>query len=467
MNFSYNGKLSKVLSMILVFCLMTTLFAGCKRTETPGDTSADVGPNLNLSDDTTPSATQTEPAATTPVEVNENTATVTGNLNIRSSPSTDAVVTGTLYAGDKVEISRRETVAGYEWAYIISPVSGWIVMDFVEMDIKSDTPAGNDTSTPAGNGEVEAPSSDSTSSTNIKGVVTVNALNIRSEASTDTGKIQGSYDKGDVITILETKNGWGRTNKGWIKMEYVNTSGTTGSTTNSTTDNTTSNTTTNNTTTNNSTTSTTITSNGSTTVVWKGVVRVQELNVRSNASSTATRLGSVTYGQRVEVLEKSGNWGRISKGWICLDYVYEDGTTGTKTATGTVTGNGLNIRSGPGKTYASVGSYNSGDQVSILEQFTYNGTTWGCTKKGWISMDYVDTGDSDSSDSSDDSSDGHTGTITASTLNIRSGPGKDYASVGSLEYGDRVTIEYEKIVDDVSWGKIAKGWISMNYVDLD
>ena len=36
----------------------------------------------------------------------------------------------------------------------------------------------------------------------------------------------GSYQKGDVVTILETTSvgttQWGRTNLGWISMDYVN-----------------------------------------------------------------------------------------------------------------------------------------------------------------------------------------------------------------------------------------------------
>ena len=54
-----------------------------------------------------------------------------------------------------------------------------------------------------------------------------------------------------------------------------------------------------------------------------------------------------------------------------------------------MTTDGLRIRSGPGTTYESVGSYNSGDRVKVLEQFTYGDTTWGCTKDGWVSLKYV------------------------------------------------------------------------------
>ena len=107
-----------------------------------------------------------------------------------------------------------------------------------------------------------------------------------------------------------------------------------------------------------------------------------------------------------------------------------------------------------------MGAYNQGDTVSILEQFTYNGVTWGCTSKGWISLEYVELdGVSVGSDK--------TGTVTGNGLNIRSGPGKGYASVGSLNSGDRVTIYKQTTVDGTTWGNIDKGWISMDYGDLD
>lgn len=461
MNFSYMKKASKMLSLILVLILMSTLFAGCwKKDTTPEDTSGP-GLNLNLSDTNPSSETETQPAQTQPVS-NENMATVISQLNVRTSPSMDASVCGTLYAGDRVEITMRETVVGHEWGRITSPVTGWIVMEYVEMDNGSST-TGGDTDTPEETTAATTPAGTNTDNVSIQGVITANGLNIRSEASSD-GKIQGAYNKGDVVTILETKNGWGRTSKGWIKMDYVDTTGST------TTNN---NTTNNNTTTNNSTTSG-VTSNGSTTVQLRGIVVAKELNIRASASQDSERLGGYVYGDRVEILEKSGSWGRTSKGWISLNYVYQDGTTGTNTAKGTITASGgLNIRSGPGTGYASVGSYAEGETVNILEQFTYDGVTWGCTSKGWISMKYVDvdgsnnttnSGDTDTSTNDDEV----TGTITANGgLRIRSGPGSDYGVVGALDYGDRVTIQRRETVDGTTWGRIEEGWISMDYVKLD
>jgi len=449
MNFSLNPTLRKVFSFAMALMMMTALFAGCKKDVSAPESEPNL--NLDLSESTLPSDSETEadPTETTAPVVNENTGTVTSVLNIRSSPSTEATVIGTLYAGDKVEVSRRETVTGIDWAYIIAPESGWIVMEFVEMDIPSQQPVQPDYNTPAGETTPEKDDNDTTSNTtNIKAVVNANGLNIRSEASTN-GKVQGAYNKGDVITILETKNGWGRTNKGWIKLEYVNTNSTTVGGNNNSTD-----------TDDKTTTNSEIVSNGNTSVIWKGVVKVTDLNLRSEGSTNGERLGNLTYGARVEVMEKSGNWGRTKDGWVCLDYVYEDGTTGAKTASGVITADELNIRSGPGKGYATVGSYSEGDNVTILEQFTFNGTTWGCTNQGWISMDYVDTGDYEGNET-------QYGTVIGNGLNIRSGAGSDYPAVGSLNYGDRVTILEQKTVGDTIWGRITNGWISLDYVSLD
>ena len=459
MNFSNHKKLSKLLSLVLVLALSATVFSGCfggKDEETQPETEPQI--NINL-DETKPSEEETQPVTTAPAEINENMATVLSQLTIRSSPSTDATVVGTLYAGDKVEVQRRETVVGTEWAYIISPDAGWICMDYVEMDFVPDEPA-DSTDTPAG---ATDPSEEETSDdsagieVNIKGVIST-GLNIRKEPSTTADRV-GSYNKGDVVTILETKDGWGRTNKGWIKMEYVTTSATGTGSTGTTDDDT-----------DTDEPTVTITSNGSTSVQFRGIVTAGELNIRASASQTAEKVGGYEYGDRVEILEQDGNWGRTEKGWISLSYIYEDGTKGDNQAEGVIITDGLNIRNGPGTGYPVIGSYNEGDEVSILEQFTYNGTTWGCTRTGWISMDYVDTdGDYEDEDDNDDTDeDTVTGYVTADGLRIRSGPGVDYATVGSLEYGDDVTItEQEEDESGVVWGKIKSGWISMDYVELD
>lgn len=439
MNFSNTTKFRKILSLILVMVMMATLFAGCKKEEAPSPTDApNAGPNIV---EPSPSEEATSPVVTEPVEINENMATVLSQINIRSAPTTESVVVGNLFAGDKVEVSRREDVAGIPWAYITSPQAGWIVMEYVQMDYVPNTPAAPDTSTPAAS---ENPPAQTTggNEANVKGVITANGLNVREGASKNT-KIVGNYSKGDVVTIVELKDGWGRTDKGWILMEYVKTNNTSNTTTNQTQETEKDNT----------------SGNGSTTVQFKGIVTATQLNVRSDASTNSDTVGSLNYGARVEILEKNGKWGRTKDGWVSLDYIYQDGTTGVKTAKGIVTGDQLNIRSGPGTGYASVGSMNYGDRVVILEQFTYNGTTWGCTKDGWIAMTYVYVDGTETEDAKQ-------GYITGDQLNIRSGPGTGYDPVGTLNSGDEVTIFFILEVGNKSWGNTDKGWISMDYVEL-
>lgn len=71
-------------------------------------------------------------------------------------------------------------------------------------------------------------------STPVGAVVTTEMpLNIRAKASASS-VVVGSYEPGTAITILERKGGWGRTDRGWIFMDYVTLSenaisGTTGS----------------------------------------------------------------------------------------------------------------------------------------------------------------------------------------------------------------------------------------------
>ena len=45
-------------------------------------------------------------------------------------------------------------------------------------------------------------------------------LNIRSGASTKY-KVLGAYAYNNTVTITKESNGWGKTNRGWICLDYV------------------------------------------------------------------------------------------------------------------------------------------------------------------------------------------------------------------------------------------------------
>ena len=58
----------------------------------------------------------------------------------------------------------------------------------------------------------------------------------------------------------------------------------------------------------------------------------------------------------------------------------------------------LNVRSGAGTNYSSIGRLNGGDTVTIYEQKDVNGTRWGNIGYGWVSMDYIAFGVDNSTD---------------------------------------------------------------------
>lgn len=69
--------------------------------------------------------------------------------------------------------------------------------------------------------EEETPKTETTTkSTSYKGTVTASVLNIRKEPNTSSA-IVGDYKNGVTVTIKEEKDGWGKTNKGWVSLKYI------------------------------------------------------------------------------------------------------------------------------------------------------------------------------------------------------------------------------------------------------
>lgn len=294
----------------------------------------------------------------------------------------------------------------------------------------------------------------------VIGTVTSETLNIRSTPSTESNAV-GQLKKGDTVEILrevligETR--WGRIETGWVCLDFMTLNTDVEEPTDPTDP---------------ESTDPNATEGEDDPDETKpeetepeadpimGVVTASELNVREGAGTNYDSVNEKKYGDRVAILEQKGDWGRIKEGWISLNYVYLDGTTGKNTASGFITGNGLNVRSGPGTNYTSVKTLNAGNKVSILEQITVGDITWGCTKDGWISMAYV-------YEPGDDGKNPCTGTVTGDDLSVRSGPGTGYDRLTSLDKGDKVTIQERITVGNMTWGYTGRGWISMDYVDVD
>lgn len=143
-----------------------------------------------------------------------------------------------------------------------------------------------------------------------------------------------------------------------------------------------------------------------------------------------------------------------------------------------VTANGgLNIRSGASTGYSKIGGYTKNTIVTILAES--NG--WGKTNRGWICLTY--TAKINNKTNVIASNKGYvTGTykVTASVLNVRTGPSTNYsakkyyqlslnARKQNQKLGNYYTNGYRKgticTVSKISgsWGLTPSGWISLNY----
>ena len=398
MNYPFSKKsfISRLVSLTLVMLLMLTMLGGCsllpsKTTNEPStEPSEDVSanqPNIVDEPETTEAPTTEATVPPTTEAKKENVAVVREQTSIRSSPSSGSRVNAQVDAGEELEVLRIESIGEVKWAWVSSDtlnIMGWVVVDMLDMSNvtldynDNSTPANSDsnesttgTTQPAGNDSINSITGTGTGTTPANsqvGTVNTNTLNIRASASINGDKV-GTYTFGDRITILETSNGWGRTDKGWVSMKYVTLGTTTGGTTNSG-------------------------GTGNATITGSGV------NVRSGAGTDYPVVATAQKGESVTIHETTTvgttQWGRTDKGWICMDYVSVTGSIGTTGGTGTgasgtatVTGNGLNIRSGAGTDYNIVGSLSKGDNVTILETVTIGTSKWGRIRQGWICLDYV------------------------------------------------------------------------------
>ncbi len=236
--------------------------------------------------------TETKPGGNT--ENNNNNDKVTGKvvvssgyLNVRSGAGTNYGVVGRLSAGETVTITEQKTAAGKPWG---KTAKGWVCMDYISVQ-KNETSNGDNTGNQnGGTGNTDA----------VKGIVSANGsmLRIRSGPGSSYA-IAGYLEDGAAVEILEQKTVgatvWGRTAKGWISMTYVKLSGTA---------------------------STPDTDKGDSAT---GKVIADILNVRSGAGTNNRIVGRLYNGQTVTILETkmvgSVKWGRISTGWISLDYI--------------------------------------------------------------------------------------------------------------------------------------------------
>ena len=253
----------------------------------------------------------------------------------------------------------------------------------------------------------------------------------------------------------------------------------------------------------------------------KVTVNANGVNLRKGPGTNYPTCGVVYKGKTLTITETKVatgyTWGKFDGGWIALcftnyeavkDQVKEEEKPTTQPAEpekepekeetkkgtmGTVTGNSVRVRSGAGTNYKVLRYHNKGDRVEIFETKWVGNINWGKLKDGWIAMGYVKLDEKapekepeatqptepeepkptepEKQPEKEETSKPSvlmTGTVKVNdVLRIRKGAGTGYAVVGYLHNKDRVNIYETKKVGSSTWGRMDKGWISLNYVVLD
>lgn len=342
----------------------------------------------------------------------------------------------------------------------------------------------------------ENPDNQTTDSTMIK--VTGDVVNIRKGPGTNYGIATQVY-RNDVLIVTHvshlTSMKWGKVQDGWISLAYTNYDAVTNENSNTIPEST------------EPSVDTPIPDSGPSPnepvpnipqenqTIITGTVRVNDLlTIRSGPGTHYPKVGSLFNGQKLEILEQSTagntNWGRITRGWVCMDYVVTD-TFRQEESTipesvpetqpppmpqpeppantpepigikGKITADALRIRSGAGVTNAILGFYYQNEVVFVSERVSLGSVYWGKTDRGWINMDYVQITSSEEAPTQNPGL--GVKTVIADCLRVRKEIGVNQRIAALLYYGDTVVVSETRTVDGTVWGKVDKGWICMDYV---
>ena len=229
--------------------------------------------------------TPSEP--TTPETPSETTtATVNADvLNVRSGKGTDTSIIGTLQNGEIVTVLDNSD-AGWVKIRTASGLEGYVAREYL-----------TGTETPSEPTTPETPSETTTATVNA------DVLNVRSGKGTDTS-IVGTIRNGETVTVLDNSDAtWVKIKtssglEGYVHRDYLNFGSNAGG--------------------------------GSSTVKYAQVT-ADVLNVRSGMGTEYSKIGSVSYGEIVEVLDDSNaGWAKIKtssglEGYVSKDYLGEVG----------------------------------------------------------------------------------------------------------------------------------------------
>jgi uncharacterized protein YgiM (DUF1202 family) len=211
-------------------------------------------------------------------------------------------------------------------------------------------------------------------------------------------------------------------------------------------------------------------------VNFKVKVITDSLNVRTGPGTNYNKKISVSKNEiyNITKVNSAGTWGLAKEldGWMCIteDYVERVQPAATKEFMIKILADELNIRTGPGTQYGSVGMLKKNEAYTIVEVNSQG--TWGKLKSGagWISLNdkYVKKVEVMVPQPPKAPENKFIIKVKVKELNVRKGPGVEYDVVEKIFEGGAFTIVEKN--KEGTWGKLLSGigWIniSSDYVNI-
>ncbi len=374
------------------------------------------------------------------VSVGKTKVVVATSLNVRSGPSTGNSVIGSLKNNEKVEIISESN----GWSKIkYNGKEGYVSSTYLKDVNEGGNSKPNETPKPSPNVETKTK------------VVAATSLNVRSGPSTGHGII-GSLKNNEKVEVISESNGWSKIKyngkEGYVSSTYLKDSNEGG------------------------TSKPDEKPNVGTKIK---VVVATSLNVRSGPSTGHGIIGSLKNNEKVEVISESNGWSKIQyngkEGYVSSTYLKDSNEGGTskpdeKPNVGTkikvVAATSLNVRSGPSTGYGIIGSLKNNEKVEVTSEsngwskIKYNG------KEGYVSSTYLKDSNEGGTSKPDEKPNVETKikVVTATSLNVRSGPSTGHGMIGSLKNNEKVEVTSESN----GWSKIKyngkEGYVSSTYL---
>ena len=276
------------------------------------------------------------------------------------------------------------------------------------------------------------------------GTVTASSLNVRSGPSTSYTVVT-TVKKNDKVNILQSSNGWYKIetssgNQGWVSSSYISASNS--NTNNSTNNNTQSN---------------------------IAIVNTDGLNFRNGAGTSYSIIKVLNKGEKVEVISESNGWSKVKHdsrlGYVASQYIDKATTNYTIKEVNT---DGLNVRTGPSTSYATIGKLNKGTRVEVISEsagwskINYNNKT-AYVSSGYLKAVSTSTPDTKPEDTTQQYKE--IKVVNTDGLNVRKGPSTSYESIGKIDKGTSV----EVISESDGWSKInyknTTAYVATRYLD--